>query len=230
VVIEVDRADLSAELAGAMHGLKEGSNRYEVPAGSHQVVVRGKDGKTVGSYPVQVPPGGEAVVRVVTKGTLVIPAAAGRVVEIAGKAAPVKDGKVEAKIAAGKVPVVVKEPGRVGLSGEVEIVAGKTASIDPKLEAFDPGDKTWAWAGILGGGVMVVSAVLIETFVPATDWGGDATRWTLAGLGTAAFVVGTVHMKDILANENNPPVKPGRFDVRLSGGRRGGGASLALRF
>ncbi len=230
LILEADADDLVAEVAGAVHGLKKGSNSIEVAAGDWTVVVRTKAGKAIGSYPAHVDPGADATIQIVSTGALVVPVDNGRTVEIAGKPVEAKDGKIEARFAAGKVPVVVKEPGKTGLKGEVEIVMGKTATIDPKLEAFDPGNKTLAWVGILGGGALVLTGVLMEGLVDASSAGGDATRWTMMGLGTAAFVGGTILMKDILAKENDPPVKDGSFDVRLSASSRGGSASLALRF
>ena len=230
IIITADADDLVAEVAGAVHGLKTGSNSIEVAAGDWTVVVRTKAGKAIGSYPAHVDPGADANVTVVSTGALVIPVENGRTVEISGKAVEAKDGKVEARFAAGKVPVVVKEPGKTGIKGDVEIMMGKTATIDPKLEAFDPGNKTLAWVGILGGGALVLTGVLMESFVDASSAGGDATRWTMMGVGTAAFVGGTILMKNILAKENDPPVKDGTFDVRLSASRNGGAASLALRF
>lgn len=230
LVISADADELVAEVAGAVHGLKKGNNSIEVAAGDWTVVVRTKAGKAVGSYPAHVDPGAEVAVTVVSTGAIVVPVADGRTVEIGGKAAEAKDGKVEARLPAGKVPVVVKEPGKTGIKGEVEVLMGKTATIDPTLEAFDPGNKTLAWVGILGGGALVLTGVLMEGFVDASSAGGDATRWTMMGVGTAAFVGGTILMKDILAKENDPPVKDGTFDVRLSASRNGGAASLALRF
>ncbi|MEY3013792.1 MAG: hypothetical protein RIT45_2527 [Pseudomonadota bacterium] len=230
VVIESDADGLVAEVAGAVHGLKIGANRIEVAAGDWTVAVRDKAGKAVGSWSVHVDPEGEAKVTVVTTGEVVIPVSNGRVVEINGKAVEAKNGEVRTRLPAGKASVVVKEPGKVGIKGDVEVTAGKSASIDPKLEHFEPGNKTLAWVGIVGGGALVLAGTLMEPFVDASAAGGDATRWAMVGVGTAAFVGGTILMKDILAKENAPPVKDGSFDVRLSGGRRGGMATFALRF
>lgn len=230
LIIEADADDLVAEVAGAVHGLKKGDNRVEVAAGACTVVVKTKEGKAVGSYDVQVPAGGELRVAVVSTGAVVIPVQGERTVEIAGKPVAAADGKVTARLPPGKVPVVVREPGKTGLKGEVEVVIGKTATVDPTLEAFDPGNKTAALAGIIGGGALVLLGVLMEGPVDATAIGGDATRWALFGVGTAAFVGGTIWMKDIIAKENSPPVKDGSFDVRLTGGRRSAGAAIAWRF
>lgn len=230
VVIVADAEGLVAELGGAVHGLKVGENRIEIAAGDWTVAVRDKAGKAVGSWSVHVDPEGEAKVEVVTTGLLVVPIRDGRSVEVDGKAVEAKGDRVEIRRSAGKVPVVVKEPGKTGVKGEVELVAGKTATIDPSLQAFDPGNKTLAWSAILGGGALVLAGTLMEPFVDASSFGGDATRWAMVGVGTAAFVGGTILMKDILAKENNPPVKDGNFDVRLAAGRKGGMASLALRF
>lgn len=230
IVIVADADELVAEVAGAVHGLKKGDNRFEVAAGACTVVVKTKAGQAVGSYDVQVPAGGEQRLVVVSTGAVEVPVQGERTVEIAGKPVAAVDGKVSARLPPGKVPVVVREPGKTGLKGEVVVVVGKTATVDPKLEAFDPGNKNAALAGIIGGGAMVLLGVLMEGPIDATALGGDATRWALFGVGTAAFVGGTIWMKDIIAKENSPPVKDGSFDVRLSGGRSGAGAAIAWRF
>lgn len=230
VVITADAEGLVAELNGAMHGLKVGENRIEVPAGDWKVVVRGKDGVNVGDWTVHVDAEGEGRVDVVTIGHLVVPVVPGRVVEIAGEAVEATDGSVDAKLPAGTVSVVVKQFGMTGIKGDVAIVAGKTATIDPQLAAFSGGNKNIALGAIIGGGAMVLGGVLMEALADADAAGGDITRWALVGVGTAAFVVGTIRMKSILELENNPPVQDGTFDVRLSAGRRGGMASFAMRF
>jgi len=230
VVVVADADDLVAEVGGAIRGLKAGENRIELPAGDHTVVVRTKAGKAIGSYPVQVPSGGEARVQIVSTGVVVVPAREGRVVEVDGKAVEAKDGRYEIRRGAGKVPVVVKEAGKVGRKGEVDILVGKTATLDPTLEAFSAGNKNVALACILGGGALVLGGTLMEVFADADAVGGDGTRWALMGIGTAAFVGGTIWMKDILAKENSPPVQPGTFDVKFAATRGGAAARLTLRF
>ena len=184
----------------------------------------------VASFKVMIASEKDARVTVVTKGQVVIAAAGKTAVQIDGKAQTAADGTVTSTVEAGKHSVVITSPGMVGRSSDIDVVAGKTHSITAALEAFDAGSKPAAWAGIIGGGALILTAVLVESFADVGAMGGDATRWALVGVGTAGFVGGTILMKGILEREANPPIKPGKLDVKVSATPTMKGASLALRF
>ena len=230
VLIVSDADALVAEVAGALHGLKTGENRIQVPAGATKIVVRSKKDAEVATFQVNVPAAGEARVTVVTKGTIVVDAGEQQAVEVDGNAVTAKDGRMESSVAAGKHSVVVSAPGRIGQKGDIEVVAGKTHTISPQLRQLEIGNKSLAWAGIYGGGAMVLVSVLMESFVDAGAAGGDVTRWGLAGVGAAAFVLGTIEMKDILKKESTPPVDDTTFKVKISSARQFRGAGVSMRF
>lgn len=228
VVIVADADGLVAQVGGALHGLKKGANRYPLPAGSHTVVVKNKKGAKIGSYPVTIAPAGEATVKVATVGTLTLNVADGGSLEVNGKKVKAKNGVASTSVPAGSHSIVVKRPGYFGTKGSLEVAAGSKLAIDPAMEKFKGGSRTLAWAGVVGGGALVVTAVLLEAFADAGDVGGDATRWVLVGVGTAGFVGGTILMKDLIKKENNPPVHPGKIKAKLSLG--GKVARFAYRF
>jgi hypothetical protein len=163
-------------------------------------------------------------------GSIVVEVSDQQAIEVDGKAVTVKDGRAQSSHAAGKHSVVVSAPGRVGQKADVEVVAGKTHTISTELQQLEIGNKSLAWAGIFGGGALLLTSVLMESFVDAGAAGGDVTRWGLAGVGTAGFVMGTIMMKDILKKESAPPVEDTTFKVRVSAARGFQGASVALRF
>lgn len=230
VVVASDSDGLVAELAGALHGLKVGDNTYELQPGEHAIIVRDRANKEVATFKVMIESEKDARVTVVTKGQVVIAAAGDTAVQIDGKAQTAKDGTVAATVAAGKHSIVITSPGRVGRSSDIDVVAGKTHSVTAALEAYDAGSRPAAWAGIIGGGALILTAVLVESFADVSALGGDATRWALVGVGTAGFVGGTILMKGILEREANPPIKPGTLDIKVSATPTLRGAALAMRF
>ncbi len=225
-----DATGLVAEFNSALHGLKEGNNRYELPVGDYAVVVTDGAKKEIAREQVRVESKQTATVTVVTKGKVIIAAGKSVAVQIDGKAAVAKDGKVESTVVAGKHSVVITEPGMIGREGALEVTAGKTHMVSAKLSPYDAGSKTAAWAGVIGGGGLILTAVLLEAFADPVAVGGDATRWALVGVGTTGFVSGTIMMKGILKREANPPVKKGKLNVKISAGPQMKGAAVAMRF
>ena len=201
-----------------------------MPGDRHAIVVRDKANKEIGSFKVMIEAEKEARITVVTKGKIVVAADAKTAVQIDGKAVKANDGQVASTLAAGKHSVVITSPGREGLKGDVHVIAGKTHTVSGALKAFDAGSRPAAWAGIIGGGALILTAVLIESFADVSAVGGDATRWALVGVGTAGFVGGTILMKGILEREANPPIKDGKFDVKISATPTMKGAAVAMRF
>lgn len=228
LVIVADDDNFVAQFAGALHGLKKGSNRFEVKAGDYTIEVKTKKGAKVASYSAKVQPEKDTTVKVVTTGTLQLNVADGGSLEVDGEKIKAKGDVATATVKAGKHSVVVKRPGYFGTKGDVAVMAGSRLAIDPAMEQFKGQDPTLAWVGILGGGALVLTAVAMEIFVDATAAGGDATRWALVGFGTAGFVGGTMMMKDIIKAENNPPVHEGKIKTKVaSSGKK---ISFAFRF
>ena len=215
VVVNVDAEGLSAVVGGEVHGLKKGDNRFELPAGATTVDVQGKDGKSLQKFPVTVESGKDSQVAVRTTGKLVVNGAA-LSVQVDGKPVVAKDGSVSADLALGKHSVVVTQPGRVGIKSDIEVMAGKTHTIAPNLANFDAGNTSIAMGAVLGGGGLIIAAMLLERFGTAGGMGGEATRWVMVGGGIAGFAGGTMMMKGIYKRRANPPVEDGKLDVQVS--------------
>ncbi len=230
VNLSSDATGLVAEVAGALHGLKEGDNKVQLMPGDYDIVVRDGAKKEIARLKVRVESNKVALLTVVTKGKLVVTAGADTGVQVDGKAVAAKDGKAETTVGAGKHSVVITQPGMVGRKGEIDVIAGKTHSITATLKPYDAGSKPAAWAGVLGGGALILTAVLLESFAEPTAVGGDATRWALVGVGMAGFVGGTIMMKGILEREANPPVEPGKLDTKVSALDKTVGIKIAGRF
>lgn len=216
VVVNVDVEGLSAVIAGEVHGLKVGANRFELPAGPAKVDLQGKDGKTIKSYDVSIESSKDAAVDVVMTGKLVVTAKGDMAVNLDGKDVQAKEGKVEARVKGGEHSIVVTQPGHVGIKSKIEVMAGRTHAIDPQLASFDPGNRTLAWVSILGGGALILAATVVEAVGQAGEFGGESARWGIAGVGVVGFVGGTIMMKDILKKEANPPTEDGKFAVQVS--------------
>lgn len=229
-VITSDADGLTAEVAGTLKGLKVGETRVELQPGDHKITVTDKDKKVVATFDIKIEPEGEAKVSVVTRGQIVVPTAAEVKVKIDGKDVAAADGKVSATLPAGPHSVVVTQTGMVGAKASVDVAAGKTHMITAGLKPYDAGSKPAAWAAIIGGGGLILAGVLLEAFADRDAVGGDATRWSLVGVGTAGFVGGTILMKDILKKEANPPIEEGGLTIKLAATPRLQGAAVAMRF
>lgn len=219
VVITVDTEGLSAVVGGEVHGLKKGANRFELPAGSATIEVQGKGGKSIQKTDVVIDSAKDAQVSVTLTGKLVINGDA-LAISVDGKDLKKDGASAQTQLLRGKHSVVVTQPGRIGIKSQVEVLAGRTHTIDPRLERFDAGDKRLAWASVLGGGGLIVAAVILERFVDSQSLGGDTTRWIMVGGGIAGFAGGTIMMKKILKREANPPVQDGKLDVKVSAAQR----------
>lgn len=220
LVVVADADGLVAELRAGSDtravGLKKGENRFEYPAGVVKIVIKKADGATVHEAEVQVPSGAEARVQFASRGQLVVKAPEGGKVEVDGKALEAKDGQVAADVDPGDHSVVVTAPGKVGQKGQVGVTAGKTTTVQAKLDAFQPaGNTTLAYVGMIGGGALVVTALVIDATTRFDELGGDATRWGLFGVGAAGFVGGTILLKSTM--DEQPPVQDRGFDVQVSG-------------
>jgi hypothetical protein len=219
VVITVDTEGLSAVVGGEVHGLKKGDNRFELPAGPATVDVQGKDGKSIKKAPLTIASAVDTALVVNLTGKLVVSGAA-LSVKVDGKPVEAKDGAVTTQLLRGKHSVVVSQPGRVGVKSDIEVMAGRTHTINPTLKSFNPGNKTTAWASVLGGGGLIIASVLLERFTDASSTGSEAARWVMVGGGIAGFAGGTIMMKNIYKAEANPPVQDGTLDVKVSQAER----------
>ncbi|GEM_PF-3406229 len=216
VVINVDMEGLSAVVGGEVHGLKIGANRFELPAGDAVIEVQDKKGKSIKKETVTVNSGKDTDIKIVMTGKLVVRTAEGMTVKLDGKAVKAESGAASATVKGGKHSVVVTQPGRVGVKSNIDVIAGRTHTINPSLATFSPGNENLAWAGVLGGGALILAAVLMERFADATSFGGDTTRWVMVGAGVAGFASGTIMMKDIYKKEANPPVKDGKLPMQVT--------------
>lgn len=234
LVINADADDLVAEIKapGAeprLLGLKKGDNTAEVNAGSVQVSVQTKAGRKVGDHSVEVPAGGQAQLSVRSRGTLVVQVPADADVQVGGKDVDADAGKFQVELEPGAHSLVVQRAGQFGQRGSVTVEAGKTATVAPQFEAYDyGGKKTYAYAGIIGGGALVVAAIAVDALSKYDELGGDVTRWSLLGIGAAGFVGGTILLKHTL--DEAAPIKDVRYDVKVAGLRGGALANLSLRF
>lgn len=234
LVITADADDLVAEIKAPgseprLIGLKKGENPLEVAAGSVQVSVQTKGGRKVLEQSVEVAAGGSAQLAVRSRGILVIQVPADADVAVAGKDVDADAGAFRVELEPGSHSVVVQRAGHFGQKGSVTVEAGKTATVAPQFEAYDyGGKKTYAYAGIIGGGALVVAAIAIDALSKYDEFGGDVTRWSLLGVGAAGFVGGTILLKHTL--DEAAPIKDVRYDVKVAGLRGGAVANLSLRF
>lgn len=234
LIIQADADDLVAEVrapAGEarMVGLKKGDNPIEVASGTVQVSVQTKSGKKVGDFTVELAAGGEAKLAVRSRGTLVVQVPADADVKVGDKELEAQEGKFTVDLEPGSHSVLVQRPGYFGQKGDIAVDAGKTATVAPQLEAYDyGGKKTYAYAAIIGGGALVVAAIALDALGSYDEFGGDASRWTLLGVGAAGFVGGTILLKHTL--DEVAPVKDVRYDVKIARLQGGAVATLGLRF
>ncbi len=219
VVSDVD-ASLTIKLATTERkvDLKKGENRVELPQGHFTLLV---DPAKVRAEPAEgdlTESGGELRIVLTTLGRVdvALPGEDGRI-ELDGKTLPAKDGKVHAEVPAGPHSLIVRRPGHFGAKGSVDVAPGRTTAVTAQMEKFEgTGNKTLAWVGIIGGGALVVGAIAVDAFGKYDEIGGDATRWTLLGLGAVGFVGGTILLKGYLDEDATPPVKDARFDVKVA--------------
>lgn len=233
-MITADADDLVAEIKAPaseprLVGLKKGENAIEVTSGSVQVSVQTKGGRKVVEQGIDVPAGGQAQLAVRSRGILLVQVPADADVQVEGKDVEADAGKFQVELEPGSHSLVVQRPGQFGQKGSVAVEAGKTATVAPQFETYDyGGKKTYAYAGIIGGGVLVVAAIAIDALSTYDEFGGDVTRWSLLGVGAAGFVGGTILLKHTL--DQAAPVKDVRYDVKVAGLRGGAVANLSLRF
>lgn len=233
LVVDADADDLLAEIkAGGdtrLVGLKKGPNKQQVPAGSVQLSIATKAGRQVSQQTLDLAAGAERTVSVASRGRLIVQVPVDADVAVDGKDIKVEAGQFAADFEPGAHTLVVQRPGQFGQRGPVEVQAGKTSTVAPQLQGYDAGGKkTWAWAAMITGGALIVGTVIVDATNKFDEFGGDATRWTLFGLGSAGFVGGTVLLKH--AMDETPPVQDTKFGVQVARTRGGAMASLAWKF
>lgn len=234
LVLVADADDLVAELKpasgeGKVVGLKPGENKVELAAGEVAISVSTKAGRKVLDQKLEVAPGGSQTVQLVSRGKLVVVLAKDASVAVDDQDLNADGDKFTVSAAPGTHSVVVQRPGFYGQKGQVEVQLGKTATLNPTLAEFESGSKrTVAWAGILGGGALVVGALVIDATTKFNEFGGDTVRWTLLGAGTAAFVGGTIMLKNAMDEE--APVRDATFQVQVSRAPGGGLVAISKRF
>ncbi len=230
LILAVDADSDDATVGGQAASLKRGENRLALPAGNVAYAVKFANGLTVKGE-VKVPPGGEVRAEAWSAGKLLLHVGDGAKVEIDGQPAAVAAGQVLQDVAIGSHTVVVTQPGHVGRKASVDVTGGHTSEITANLEVFVvPVDNTLAWVGIFGGGALVVTALVIDAVSDYNKVGGDATRWSLLGVGTAGFVGGTLLLKHNLDEVGAPPTRDGTFDVKVTRWGNGAMALVGWRF
>ncbi len=230
LILVVDADTDEATIGGQAASLKKGDNKLGLPAGKIAWTVKFANGLTVKGE-ANVPAGGEARAEAWSAGKLLLHVGEGAKVEIDGKVAQVAAGQVLQDVGIGSHTVVVTQPGYVGRKASVDVTGGHTTEITASLEKFDmPVNNVLAWVGIVGGGALVVTALIIDAATQYDKVGGEATRWTLLGVGTAGFVGGTLLLKHNMDEVGTPPTKDGTFDVKVTRWGNGAMALLGWRF
>ncbi|MBM4344163.1 MAG: hypothetical protein FJ100_12410 [Deltaproteobacteria bacterium] len=234
LVLVADADDLVAELKpasgeGKVVGLKTGENKVELPAGEVLVSVATKAGRKVLDQKVDIAAGAAQTLQLTSRGKVVIVLAKDASVAVDDNDVSVDGDKFTFSAAPGSHSVVVQRPGFFGQKGLVDVQIGKTSTVQPVLAEYDAGGKrTIAWAGLLGGGALVVGALVIDATTKFDEFGGDTVRWTLVGAGTAAFVGGTIMLKNAMDEE--APIQDATFQVQVSRAPGGGMVALTKRF
>lgn len=230
LILAVDADTDDASVGGQAASLKKGDNKLGLPAGNVAYVVKFANGLTVKGE-ANVPPGGEVRAEAWSTGKLLLHVGEGAKVEIDGKSAQVASGQVLQDVGIGSHTLVVTQPGYIGRKASVDVTGGHTTEITANLDKFEvPVDNTLAWVGIVGGGALVVTALVIDAVTQYDKVGGEATRWSLLGVGTAGFVGGTLLLKHNLDEVGLPPTKDGTFDVKVTRWGNGAMALLGWRF
>jgi hypothetical protein len=230
LVLVVDADTDDATVGGQAASLKKGENRLGLPAGNVAYVIQFASGLTVKGDAI-VPAGGDVRAEAWSTGGVLLHVGEGAKVEIDGKSVPVVAGQAAADVGIGSHTVVVTQPGYVGRKASVDVTGGHISEITANLDKFEvPVDNTVAWVGILGGGALVVTALIIDAATDYNKVGGEATRWSLLGIGTAGFVGGTLLLKHNMDAVGLPPTKDGTFEVKISRWGTGAMALLGWRF
>lgn len=225
LILVVDADSDEVTVGGQAASVKKGDNRLSLPAGGVQYVVKFASGITVKGEAV-VPAGGEVRAEAWSGGKLVLHVGDGSKVEIDGKAAMAAGGQVQADLPIGSHTLVVTQPGHIGRKATVDVAGGRTTEIFVNLDEFVvPVNNGLAWTGIIGGGVLIVTALVIDGVTTYDKVGGEATRWSLLGVGTAGFVGGTLLLKHNMDEVGTPPTQDGTFDVKIT---RYGDGAMAL--
>lgn len=230
LILVVDADSDDANIGGQITALKKGENRLGLPAGPLSYAVKFANGLTVKGE-TNVPPGGEVRAEAWSAGKLLLHVGEGAKVEIDGKTAQVASGQVLQEVGIGSHTVVVTQPGYIGRKASVDVTGGHTTEITANLDKFDvPVNNALAWVGIVGGGALIVTALVIDAVTEYDKVGGEATRWSLLGVGTAGFVGGTLLLKHNMDEVGLPPTKDGTFDVKVTRWGNGAMALIGWRF
>ena len=228
VVVDADADD--AMVGGQSIALKKGENRVSLPAGNVEYVVKFASGITVKGV-ATVPAGGEARAEAWSGGRLVVHVGDGGKVEVDGKPAVVAGGQAALDLPIGTHTVVVTQTGHIGRKASVDVTGGHTSEIMANLDVFAVDvHNGLAWTGIIGGGALIVAALVIDGVTTYDKVGGEATRWSLLGVGTAGFVGGTLLLKHNMDEVGTPPTQDGTFDVKITRYGNGAMALLGWRF
>jgi len=232
--VTVDQPGMSAEIDGDAHPLKEGDNfwtRRPIPT---RVVIKGADGKVLLEDNVQLKPGETYTLTVSTMSEIKLEVTEGTQIEIDGKMADAKPGTFSTRLRAGSHTLLVKRPGYFGQKGTIAVDAGRSHTIGTSLEKVPDMSRTRtvAWAGIIGGSAMLMSAVVLEFATDANTRGpgGDAARWILGGGGSVAVITGTLVLKGAMDAMDAPEVKETPFTVGFAPTRGGASAMVGLSF
>ncbi len=230
LILVVDADTDEATVGGQGASLKKGENKLGLPAGKVAYAVKFPSGLVVKGE-ASVPPGGEVRAEVWSAGKLLLHVGEGAKVEIDGKAAQVASGQVLQEAGIGSHTVIVTQPGFIGRKAAIDVTGGHTTEITANLEKFEtPVDDTLAWIGIIGGGALVVTALVIDAVTQYDKVGGETTRWSLLGVGTAGFVGGTLLLKHNMDEVGTPPTQDGTFNVKVTRWGNGAMALLGWRF
>ena len=230
LILVVDADSDEVVVGGQAASVKKGDNRLGLPAGPVAYSVKFANGLLVKGE-AKVPAGGEVRAEAWSAGKLLLHLGEGAKVEIDGAAVPVVAGQVLQDVGIGAHTVVVTQPGYIGRKASVDVTGGHTTEITANLQKFDvPVDNALAWVGIVGGGVFVVTALIIDATPDYNKVGGDATRWSLLGVGTAGFVAGTLLLKHNMDAVGTPPTQEGTFEVKVSRWGNGAMAAVGWRF
>ena len=236
LVVAVDQDDLRFSVGGGSdRPAKRGDNSVtDVPAGAQVVRIVDKAGKELHQSVVTIRAGGTARVEFFHFGTVKTPFPDATIEVVEPKKSgdkkddDEKDGAkkktpqaaASLRLPAGKHTVIVRRPGRFPLKGTLDVTPGKSYSLtnDAPTLPDRKGLEIGMIVGLSLGLAMVTTATILELADVGKESGGDAAKFTLAGVGGGLFIASGAVLKWSRDSRLKPTPRDESFQIRVGAG------------